>query len=214
MSQPTHPEARAMLKSMYEAILKSSETDTQAWDRLLEFIAVDFHYPLFYQMNHRFEWLQNRGLAKRLSDHYCQDLLLDSFTDELGELYFSLGLNPSRRKSESVLQPFGLAQKLYQSGVKPAHSSGSIVDRHAGTGRGLMALHLLASKSELHGVEGDARLARIALTNCILHRVPAKILNADPNRHDINPETANGKHNWKLANRWYTPPGELLPQSR
>lgn len=204
-----------MLETMYQAFCEHTQDPVTAWDRFVEFIAADNRPTLFYQINHRFEWLfENSELVRKVEQTYLPILMRSDHYDHLGEMYIEHVLSPDEAKAKGIkLTPHGLAQLTARETIGEDERPLYIVDPAAGTGRLLMAVHEYAPKAHLLGVESDLRLLRIALTNLAIHRIHACLLHADSHTHEIDLRREEGRFNWNYANHWYSCMDKLKPVS-
>lgn len=204
-----------MLENTYGVLERKLHDRTKAWDRLIEFIAVDNYAPLFFQLNHKFEWFfEDSQLAKELIDVYDIDLLRSDYYDHLGEMYIEKLLNKSEVQLKGIyLTPMEVGKLMANVTIEDTDKKINILDPAVGTGRLLMAAHKQAPKARLFGVDTDLRVLRIAYTNLAIHNIQGYLLHADSLRHEIDISTKSGRENWHYANNWYSQIDKLKVKS-
>jgi type I restriction-modification system DNA methylase subunit len=202
-----------MLESMYDAFREHSKDSLTAWDRLIEFIAADHRPRLFYQLNHRFEWLfEDSRLVEKLEQTYKPILMQSDYYDHLGEMYRDSVIAQQKGDSTGfILMPEAAAKTMAEEVIAEDEQPLYIVDPVAGTGRMLMAIHRRVPKAHLFGVESDLRTLRIAYTNLAIHGIRALLLHADRLSHEIDLACDEGRFNWKYCNSWYSCKEKLKP---
>ncbi|NQV18658.1 MAG: N-6 DNA methylase [Armatimonadetes bacterium] len=186
-----------MLEKMLNLLQEISVDENSAWNKMIEFLIVDNQGRYFFQIDHKFEWLwEDEGFTSRFMSIYDSVLLRSDCQDHVGELYYKRMLNKTCSDNSSI------RKILHQKGI--TYSS-------VGTGKEILQAAKKNPNTKYYGVESDIKLYRIALTNCIIHGVDVQLLNANPNEHDINVQTVNGRSNWKYANRWKVDCDKLKP---
>ena len=199
-----NPKVRIMLEDLLELYSCQSTDEVTAWDRMLEFLATDSRATLCCEFNHRFVWLyDNELLTRKTIQIYDRKLLSSDFYDHLGNIYVERIL-PQLPYQINEYSPMSHRQAELQaeSMIPNPNEKKSILVPYAGTGRLIMAIHQRSPKSAIYGFERDLRLYRIALTNMCIHSVNATILHADPDKHELDISTPNGRANWQLSNKW------------
>lgn len=202
---------KPMLTSLYQLFTEKFSAPIQAWDRYLEFIAADHNPGLFAELTHGFEWLANdKTLSDKIFSVYQPQLLTNERYDYLGEMYGQYFLSEPER--DSLIPAYEVVQAEAITTIGNTNDELNILDPNAGTGRRLLASNEIAPNTRYFGVELNERLARIAMTNAFIHKIPAFILMADPNFHEIDISQKFGRHNWQYANKWYNHYDELKPK--
>ena len=192
-----------MLNQMYDLFQREFSEPMAAWDRFIEFLAVDHQWHLVYQLDHHFQWLAERKkLVSDVSCIYRPELLTKYSWDFLGDLYFDRVLGSQRaREQHLALTPEQVADIVCQADLENGDKT-AVLDPSAGTGRVLLAAWGRFPTLRLYGIEKDIRLARIALTNFAIHGIEAYVLNADPALHETDLSKPDGRQNWQYANNW------------
>jgi len=160
-------DVRAMLETTYSIIEEKAERPLEAWDRFIDFLAVNEDFCLFMRLNHKFEWLfGDRELTKKLTQAYDPVLLRSDYHDHLGDMYRDkiqrTGLVDRRARA---LVSTNVADATVCANISETQHNINILDENAGTGRILMAAHKRAPNAGLYGLEMDVRKLRIAYTN-------------------------------------------------
>ena len=82
------PEVYKMIENMYKLLFEKFKNKQLAWNRLIEFIAVDNNGALFLQLNHKFEFLfEDKKLLNSLMDIYNSKLISSDNINQIGDLY-------------------------------------------------------------------------------------------------------------------------------
>lgn len=199
-------DVRKMLESMYDLLNQKFNDSVKAWDSLIEFLAVDNCGSLYYQLNHKFEWLfEDNDFARRLMKTYDFELLKSDYYDHLGEMYLEriVGQNEVRRKG-LYLTPMNIAETMAVMTISSTDEKIRVLDPAVGSGRLLMAAYKKAPNSILFGVDIDLRVLRIAFTNFAIHNISGYLLHANSLEHEIDISTENGMYNWQFVNSWYS----------
>ena len=197
-------EVRKMLDSMYDTLTAKFHDPVKAWDHLIEFLAVDNCGSLFYQVDHKFEWLfEDRGLADKLMNTYDPKILRSDYYDHLGEMYLDRVISTDQAQRQGqFLTPMAVAEMTAAMTIGETDKPVRVLDPCVGTGRMLMAAHRQAPNAKLFGVDLDQRMVRIALTNFAIHDISGYLLHADSLHHETDLSTEEGRYNWQFANRW------------
>ncbi len=208
-------EVRTMLENTYDLFTSRCHDPLKAWDRFIEYIAVDNYALVLMELNHNFEWLfQDKLLVNELPKIYDNRLLRTDYYDHLGEIYFKKVLpRNSDEKKNLCLVSADIADYMVKLPGNIARHPIKILDTKVGTGRSLMAAYKKCQKSILFGVDKDIRLLRIAFANFAIHDIPGYLLNADYKKHEIDICKEDGKYNWKFSNYWSSNLDKLRPSS-
>lgn len=204
-----------MLENAHGILERKLHDPSKAWDRLIEFIAVDNCAPLFFQLNHRFEWFfDDSQLANDFMAVYDSKLLKSDYYDHLGEMYIEKLLSKSEVQRRGIyLTPMEVGSLMANITIEKTDQKVNILDPAVGSGRLLMAAHKQAPKARLFGVDTDLRLLRIAYANLAIHNIQGYLLHADSLRHEIDISTKSGRENWQYANNWYSQIDKLKVKS-
>lgn len=199
-------EVRQMLEYMYVLLNQKFNDSVKAWDALIEFLAVDNCGSLFYQLDHKFEWLfEDKELTKALTITYNPELLRSDYYDHLGEMYIEYLVGKKDAVKRGLyLTPKTEADSIAAMTLSETDKKLNILDPAVGTGRLLMAVHKIAPNSKLFGVDVDLRALRIAFTNFAIHSISGYLLHADNLNHEIDINNRDGMSNWQHANKWYS----------
>lgn len=206
-------EVRAMLEGMYDLLTGKFHDPVKSWDRLIEFLAVDNCGQLFYQLDHKFEWLfEDSRLAEAVMKTYNPKLLQSDYYDHLGQMYLDKIVSKDQAMRRGIfLTPMNVADAMAKMTIPETQKSMNILDPAVGSGRLLMAAHKKAPGARLFGVDIDLRLVRIAFANFAIHKIPGYLLHADSLLHEIDIGIEGGRNNWQYANRWYSCMDKLTP---
>lgn len=196
---------RKMYEKMYDILYKKFFDRNRALDTLVEFIAVDNCPSLLNQLNHKFEWLsEDKELCEDLLKVYDLSLLKADTYDYLGELYVEKQAYLGQKLKEQSINPDSVTVLISSMAIRKTDGRLNILDPCVGTGRFLLAAYKYAPNANFFGVDTDLRALRIALTNCAIHNIPAYLLHADSQIHEIDISKPDGLYNWQYANRWYS----------
>jgi len=185
-----------MIENMYNAFVCEYNEPRESFERLLEFMAADFYFPLSLQFEYGIEQILKRArLVEKLKKHYDPGLLSKDVCDPLGDLYCEL-FAPMRTQTLSGSDC---------TAIDNAHTSEfkrALVDSRVGTGSSLIQYSKKHPNTLLYGVDRDLTCIRIALINSAIYKVPMLLLHANPDVHEIDPSTENGRFNWQYSNCW------------
>lgn len=209
-------DVRLMLESMYDQISEKFKDRKSAWDRFIEFLAVDNCGILIKEINGNFDWLfSDMKFAGKLMTTYNPESLKQDHYDHLGDMYVEKFIplnNPVRKRiiqSESEITNMLADPRINEKAKRIC-----VLDPSAGTGRLLMAVYEKVPESILFGVDSDLNLLRIAMTNFVIHDIPGYLLNANILEHETDISKENGDYNWQFANKWYSHFDRLKPMQR
>lgn len=208
-----NPEVRAMLENTYGLFLKKFGNHSVAWDRFLEFVAVDNSVSLLPQMQHRFEWLfDDHDLARQVLKTYDYQLLKSDFYDHLGDLYVeNAGGSATARGNHRHLKPTGKLEAAVTSSIPYSRDVMSVLQPSVISGRSFMAAQKQAPNAVFFGIADDIGKARLTLTNMLIHNLRGFVLHADTDKHALDPSTEDGRYNWGFANKWHSHFDRLRP---
>ena len=207
---------RTMLEQLFLIFIDKYPDPLNAWDKLIEFIAIDNHSPLFSELDYNFQWFyQNKEFIESVMSIYDSNLLKDDYYDHLGEMFYdkivSKGLVES---TNDYLINQDKAQLLIPQKLRNTHIPNTVFDPAVGSGRLLMAVYQVSPKAILCGVDSDIRLLRIAYTNLLIHNIPGYLLHADESKHETDISTREGMYNWRYYNKWHSCMNKLLPKCK
>lgn len=210
-----NPKVRTMLENLYDEFHNKFKDKTKAWDRYLEFIALDNNINLIKQLHHNNEWLYNdKKFIENISKTYDANLLKSDYYDHLGEIYTERILSKNKQNNKDYfLTPMQTAFDAVKRDIPESNKELKIFDALTNTGRLLMAAYKQAPNSLLFGVEKDNRLLRIAFTNFLIHDISGYFLNANPDVHEVDISKKDGFHNWTHANTWNSQINKLRTKS-
>lgn len=200
-----------MLESLYAAIAEKSPDAVTAWDRMMEFLAVDSSPPLVVQMERPFDWLvTDYGLTQKVMSTYDRNLLRSEYHDHLGDMYCErfAEINGIENAGHFLLDS-QTVQYIAQKTIPETKLEVTVVDVAAGTGKLLMAASIRAPNGTFFGVESDLRALRVALTNFGIHKVKGYLLHANVLQHETRFDREDGLYNWRFANLWDSHMDEL-----
>lgn len=208
-------DSRSMLEGLLHEFDKKFSDQSESWDKFIDFLGTGQNCNLLHQINHHFEWLFNdNALLKSINRIYNPNILRIDYHDHLGEMYKHRFSNPNRN-GERILYLIPMNQAIDLAKI-PSESNHklSILDPDAKTGRLLMAAFKNSPQARFYGVEKNIRLYRIAYINLAIHNIPAYLLNAEKDRHEIDIAKPNGRYNWQFANKWYSQINKLRLRSK
>lgn len=205
-----------MLENLLEVFTDKFRDPIKAWDKMIDYIAVNHKGELLLQLEHKFEWLFNdKPFLRSARDSYDHELLKSDYYDHLGDLYFEKTLDRSHSKSRPNRPiPARVAQIMAEMNIASRSSKPTILDPAVGTGRYIMAIHRVTPEAICFGVDNDLRSLRIAIANLSIHNIEAYLLHADVLKHEIDIAYENGRHNWQYADKWYSNMNKLKPISK
>jgi len=204
-----------MLENMYASILDRYNDPLSSWDKLVEFLAVDYNGLLIKDMRHNFEWLyKDKEFTNKIIGLFDFELLQSDYHDHLGDMYLEKFLiKEVAIKRGQDLFSTKQGSLLSRPKADKHERQFGVLDPNVGTGRNLMAIHKLKPGYLLYGADKDLRLLRIAMTNFSIHDITGHLLHADKRVHEIDLAKENGKYNWQFANRWHSHMDKLRPIS-
>lgn len=192
-------EVRNMLENVYR-IFKHKYSETfQAWNNFIEFLLIDNSETWIKQLERIPEWLvKEDAFIKKAIMNYDAKLIRSDYYDHLGDMYFTK-FNLDRTKHLQSVENIALFADM---NIRQTNLEIGILDPSMKTGRYLMAIHKIAPKSVLFGVESDIQLLRIAYVNFAIHGIQAYVLHANSNIHEIELDKDFGIYNWQYMNNW------------
>ncbi|MBA3045776.1 MAG: SAM-dependent DNA methyltransferase [Euryarchaeota archaeon] len=197
---------------MLKILNRKFHNHNEAWDRMIEFIAVDNCPPMLLQMDHQFEWFyEDEKLAKEIIEVYDLELIKSDKQDHLGDMYVENQSQLGRSYKGQFLTPEHVVNMMCAMTIEKTDEEINILDPCTGTGRFLMGAHEYAPNANLFGVDIDQRALRVAFTNCAIHNISAYFLHADSLMHETDISKPEGRYNWQYANRWNSCWDELKP---
>ena len=138
-----------MLNDLYGLFIKRYTDPKIAWNRFVEFLAIENCGRLFLDIN--IDWLRDIPFRDQVFSIYKPDLLKSEYYDNLGDFYLK-----KEEKNEE-----------YKLDFIPER----VLDKKVGTGRRLMTIHKIAPNTILFGIEEDLNLYRIALINFAIYNI-------------------------------------------
>ena len=211
-----NPEVRAMLEKTYGLFLRKFGDPAIAWDRFLEFVAVDNSVSLLPQIGHKFEWLfGDKEFSGKVMRTYDYQLMKSDFYDHLGDMYAETVVSSTDPKNDHryALQPMGRLEEATASAISYSRQVMSVLQPDVTSGRSFMAAYKQAPNAIFFGIADDERKARLTLTNLQIHDLRGFVLHADRFKHNVDPSTKDGSHNWGFANKWHSQITKLRPAS-
>lgn len=206
----SHDPAHKIYNSLF-SILKNYFNDyDKAFDKLLEFLVVDFSPRAILHIEGKLNWFfENKELAKKLLEVYDPKIIKNTHLDHLGALYCTLQSNKTIQMKGQFITPYNVSKMIAQMTLNETEKAVTVLDPACGTGSMLLAAHETSPNSILFGVDIDLRAVRTCITNFAIRNIKGYILCADSLRHDTMLNTENGRHNWQFANNWYSHWNEL-----
>lgn len=180
-------DAVTMLENLYAFFIEKFKNKALAWERLLEFLAVDNQAKIFWQVNHKFEYLwEDQDFTKKVMGAYDSEVLRNEKKDVLTDFYNSkvrpktLGILQSVTMNNLTLHKISCQAFLeYCEANKPNRS---------------------------YAITNDLQLYRILVTNLAIHDLPGKILLMPVGHYVLDITFPDGKFNWQFANHWHPEP--------
>lgn len=200
----TNPKVRNAYENMLDVLYTKFHDYNSAWDKLVEFVAVDNCPPLLPRIKDKMYWLFNDlKLAEDLVKKYDLGLLKSDRHDHLGDLYVENQSRLGQSYKGQFLTPDPVVEFIVASTIGKTDKELTVLDPCVGTGRFLIKAKEYAPNANLYGVDIDIRALRIAFTNCAIHNISAYFLCADSLRHNTDISEEDGRYNWGFANQWY-----------
>lgn len=199
---------RKKYDKMLDVLYKEIHNETDAFDRMLEFLLVDNSWPFLSQFG-KDAWFidPNNAWLRAILQEYNKEtveLLRSNWDDDLGDLYIDLQSQGSQNMKGQFLTPMNVCNMMTQMAIPEElrNKKSNILDPCCGTGRFFMTGFKVSPKSYYYGVDIDQRILHVALVNCAMHDIHGFLLHADSLVHEIGLDTPNGRYNWKFANQW------------
>ena len=204
-----------MLENMYDVFNQKIQDKRNAWDYLVEFLAVDNRGSVIFEIGHKFEWLfDDKSLVSKVLQIYDGNSLKSDYYDHLGDMYLHHIVPKSEELDRARYIRHHPAITLADMIEPVAAEITKFFDPVAGTGRLLMEAHKKVPSARCFGVEKDLDLYRIAVTNFAIFNIPGYLLNADPLSNQNNDVDSLGRYNWKYANHWNPTINQFNPASK
>ena len=205
-------EIKKVYEDTYNCFRDKYKEDNKAWNRFIDFLAVDHFPPLMHQLDHKFEDIANDAkFITKLKSVYKPQVLKQDYHDYLGEMYMETqGKSQIDRKGQ-FLTPESASGMLAKMTIgNDAKQKPNILDPCVGTGRLLISAYKVRPESNLFGVDIDINALRIAYTNFRIHGIrDFYLLHADSLLHETDVSKPEGSYNWQFANQWYSHMNEL-----
>ncbi|MFX1478238.1 MAG: hypothetical protein ACFFCI_08900 [Promethearchaeota archaeon] len=204
---------RTMLEQLFTAFTKKYNDPIKSWNRFLEFIAIDNFFPILAELDYNLAWFcENKEFLESVMDIYNSQCLKSDYYDHLGELYWDKILSKKyiSQTSNSYLISPSYTKRIMEDNNK--NRKRTILVKAVGSGRTIMEYHKYYSNSIFFGIEPDLRLYRIALTNCLIHNIPAYLLHANLQKYEVDISTKEGNYNWRFYNKWRSQMNNMLPK--
>lgn len=205
--------ARKMYDDMFECFLKEQPDKHIAYLWMLASIQQQYELYICKEVDGWWSTPNFKRAAFASFPMYSEEAAVEDGRDHLGDLYAERVLAPSVAKRLGIfLTPPEVVRNICASALSRAKELAEkenrpirVLDPAAGTGRFLMEARRQLPFSEfpdaeILGVEKDITMYRTAVTNfCIFNTRQAQIIQADTLIHETDPDTENGRHNWKYG---------------
>jgi hypothetical protein len=202
-----------MLEQLFTAFTNRYNDPIKSWDRFLEFIAIDNYFPILTELDYNLAWFfDNKEFLESVMNIYDSESLKSNYYDHLGELYWDKILSKKyiSQTSNSYLISPSNTKRIMEDNNK--NRKRTILIKAVGSGRAIMEYRKYYSNSILFGIEPDLRLYRIALTNCLIHNIPAYLLHANSQKYEVDISKKEGNYNWQFYNKWRSQMNNMLPK--
>ena len=197
---------------MFKALYDEYNDSNLAYERLLEFLAVDNCPPIIQDIEGHLGWFfENEDVREKLIKAYDVKAVQSERYDHLGDLYLENVIGEYEAKKRKLyFTPHSVAEALAKMTLEGnTKEKPNVLDPAVGSGRLLMAAHEYCPSARLYGVDNSLPLIRTAFTNAAIHSIPMYLLHADSLRHLTDISLPKGRENWRHANRWQSHMDEL-----
>lgn len=181
-----------MLNKMYSLIRKDKETNQEAFETMLAFVASKFVFKAPINV----PWIRVDTL-NALDEIFKLEVLQEIPWDWFGELDSKLKLGLLDKKllldSTTIAKRVG-TMPLEGNPVEPHR----ILDDNTYTGRHIIEMWKQEKHAIYYGVESDLLAYRVALVNMKCYGIPSSIMFGNPLEHDVRPFSPN----WRDSNVW------------
>ena len=194
-------EAQTMINELYSFFKETYTEPIKSWDNMLEFIA-SYHNPtLLLEKQIKPEWInRDDNFSKKIIEIYDPTILTNNIYDDLGDYYYNNIILKKRIDLPNVENK--ISDLLSNINDEDKNLNNLVLDKQVGTGKNLLEIAKRCPHWTYFGVDNDIRHLRIAMTNFYIHNISGYLLHADPQIHDIELITKEGRYNWKYANNW------------
>ena len=200
-SEPAHK----VYQALFNALKNHFHDCLTAYDKMLEFLIVDFQPFMLYKIEGSLRWFfENENLAKELVSVYEIDKIRASMKDHLGMMYCSLQSRKTLEAKGQFITPYNISRFIAEMTLGENKEPVNVLDPACGTGSMLLAAHEINPKALLIGVDIDLRAVRTCMTNFAIHGIKGYVLCADSLLHEIDISKENGRNNWKYCNSWHS----------
>jgi type I restriction-modification system DNA methylase subunit len=202
--------AYRIYQGLFNALKHHFNDYTEAYDKLLEFLIVDFCPIALRAIPGNLSWLtENEKLYSDLVSTYNPDIIKSSMKDHLGALYCEIQGQRAAQSKGQFITPYNVCKMMAEMQMQGSQEQVTVLDPCCGTGSMLLAAHEANPNAIVFGVDIDLRAVRTCLINFAIHNIKGYVLHADALRHDTSLGTDAGRENWKYANRWDSHYNEL-----
>lgn len=181
-----------MVNKMYALIRKDKETNEEAFEAMIAFVASKFTFKAAVNI----PWIKMDTL-NALNEIFKLEVLQEDPWDWFGELDTKLKLGLFDKNlliGQSVLEKVADKLKLPNKSIEP----NSVLDDNAYTGRNIIEMWKKDKNTIFYGVESDLLAYRVALVNMRCYGIPSSIIFGNSFEHDVRPFSPN----WRDANVW------------
>jgi type I restriction-modification system DNA methylase subunit len=198
-------EVRNVYDSLFKVLYDEYNDSNLAYERLLEFLAVDNCPPIIRDIDGQLNWFfENEDVRGKLIEAYDVKAVQSERYDHLGDLYLENVIGEYEAKKRKLyFTPHSVASALAKMTLEGnTKKQPNVLDPAVGSGRLLMAAHEYCPSAKLYGVDNSLPLIRTAFTNAAIHSISMYLLHADSLRHVTDISLPEGRENWRHANRW------------
>lgn len=198
-------EVRGVYDSLFKVLYDEYNDGNLAYEKLLEFLAVDNCPPIIRDIDGNLSWFfENEDIRGKLIEAYDVKVVQSERYDHLGDLYLENVIGEYEAKKRKLyFTPHSVADALARMTLEGnTKKQPNVLDPAVGSGRLLMAAHAHCPDARLYGVDNSLALVRTAFTNAAIHSISMYLLHADSLRHVTDIALPEGRDNWRHANRW------------
>ena len=198
-------EVRNVYDSLFKVLYDEYNDSNLAYERLLEFLAVDNCPSMIRDIEGHLDWFfENEDVREKLIETYDIKAVQSDRYDHLGDLYLENVIGEYEAKERKLyFTPHSVAKGLAKMTLEGnTKENPKVLDPAVGSGRLLMAAYEYCPSARLYGVDNSLPLIRTAFTNAAIHSISMYLLHADSLRHVTDISLPEGRQNWRYANRW------------
>ncbi len=170
-------EVRKVYDSLFKVLYDEYNDGNIAYEKLLEFLAVDNCPPIIRDIDGHLDWIfENEDVRGKLIEAYDIKAVQSDRYDHLGDLYLENVIGEYEAKKRKLyFTPHSVAEGLAKLTLEGnTKKEPNVLDPAVGSGRLLMAAHEYCQDARLYGVDNSLPLIRTAFTNAAIPAVGPK----------------------------------------